>query len=295
MLRPHPASPLEYWFFKVNHPPVALLVDWICRRRAGVGVVRISVHSPAGREVLHLPHPAVLRHGAAELAMTETAWRRGPVRWHLRLRASSDRVRPRVLLAEILRLLDLSLESAPRVTFDGWIEHRGERFPIDDARGMVSHYWGRALPPEWWWMSANCFDAPDVVIESAWLRSRLWGTSAALPLGYFYLQRGSQSVFRISPPRRLSVAGSPEAFDVVVGGGWRLPSITLRARGREYASLGDGIVNTLTGDLEVWEDDRLVARATGTAALERRQPADSAAMTDAFASRHPDVLQRPRA
>lgn len=273
MLRPHPSSPLEYWFFKVNQPPVALLVDWICRRRAGAGVVRISVHSPAGREVLHAPHPAVLRHGAAELAMTETAWRRGPVRWHLRLRASANRVRPHIPLAETLRLFDLSLESAPSVTFDGWIEHRGERFPIEAARGMVSHYWGRALPPEWWWISANRFDAPDVVVECALLRSRLWGTSATLPLGYFYLQRGSHSVFRISPPTRLSLAGSPEAFDIV-GSGWRGPRFTLRARGREYGSLGDGIVNTLTGDLEVWEDDRLVARATGTAALERRQPED---------------------
>jgi hypothetical protein len=33
VLSPHPASALEYWFFKVNAGPVALLVDWIARRR----------------------------------------------------------------------------------------------------------------------------------------------------------------------------------------------------------------------------------------------------------------------
>lgn len=34
MLAPHPSAALEYWFFKVNAGPTALLVDWIARRRA---------------------------------------------------------------------------------------------------------------------------------------------------------------------------------------------------------------------------------------------------------------------
>ena len=32
-LSSHPHAALEYWFFKVNSGPVALLVDWIARRK----------------------------------------------------------------------------------------------------------------------------------------------------------------------------------------------------------------------------------------------------------------------
>jgi len=38
------------------------------------------------------------------------------------------------------------------------------------------------------------------------------------------------------------------------------------------SSFGEGIVNTLVGDLEIWQGDTLLARAQGTAGLERRVP-----------------------
>ena len=277
MLKPHPSAPLEYWFFKFNHQGKALLVDWICRRKLDSGVLRISIHSPVRREVLFSPHPAILKHGAPELAMQETSWPRGDVRWHLSLQASSERIRPQIFPAEHLKFFDMSLESAPTVTFNGWIEHRGERHPVVDAHGMLSHYWGRALPRQWWWISANQFDGADISIECTVLRSRVWGTQLHAPLGYLYYRNGPQSRLLISPPSRIRATGSPDAFEVraepLVG-----PRISLKATGREYASLGDGIVNTLAGDLEVWEGDRLVAEARGTAALERRQdPGDASA------------------
>jgi len=277
MLKPHPSSPLEYWFFKFNHQGKALLVDWICRRRLDSGVLRISIHSPVRREVLFSPHPAILKHGAPELAMQETSWPRGDVRWHLSLHASSERIRPQVFPAEQLKFFDMSLESAPTVTFNGWIEHRGEQHPVVNAPGMLSHYWGRDLPREWWWISANQFDGADITIECTVLRSRVWGTPLHTPLGYLYYRNGSQSRLLISPPARIKVTGSPDAFEVransVVGA-----RVSLKAAGREYASLGEGIINTLAGDLEVWEGDRLVAQARGTAALEHRQdPGDASA------------------
>lgn len=52
MLTPHPSSALEYWFFKVNTGPIALLVDWISRRRANEHWLKVSIHSPYKREVL---------------------------------------------------------------------------------------------------------------------------------------------------------------------------------------------------------------------------------------------------
>ena len=277
MLEPHPSAPLEYWFFKFNHEGKALLVDWICRRKAETGILRISIHSPLRREVVFSPHPAILKHGAPELAMQESSWPRGDVRWHLSLQASPDRIRPQIFPAEQLQLFDMSLESAPTVTFNGWIEHHGERYPVVNAHGMLSHYWGRNLPREWWWLSANQFDGADVSVECTVLRSRVWGTAFHVPLGYLYYRNGSQSRLLISPPARIKVAGSPDAFAVRADPVRGAP-ISLKATGRGYASLGDGIINTLTGDLEVWEGRKIVAHARGTAALEHRpNPGDASA------------------
>ena len=269
ILTPHLSASLEYWFFKVNHQGVALLVDWIARRRLSTGHLRISIHSPMGRQVLHTPHPTILRHGAAELAMQETSWLRGDVRWHLALAPSSDRIRPQLFPAEQLKLFDMSLESAPRVAFTGWIEHRGKRFSVDHAPGMLSHYWGRALPQEWWWISATQFDDPRMAVECMALRSRVWGTSASLSLGYLYVRDSSGSRLLISPPARLTVSGTPQAFEIAASAR-RGPRYALKATGHDYASFGEGIVNTLVGDLGISKGGKLLSVARGTAGLERR-------------------------
>ena len=271
MLRPRLSSALEYWFFKVNDQRTALLVDWICRRSLGTGILRISIHSPKGREVLFSPHPAILRHGAPELAMRETSWPRGNVRWHLTLNASPDRIRPRLFPLEQLRVFDMSLVSAPSVNFNGWIEHRGERFPVVDALGMVSHYWGRQLPSAWWWVSANQFEDADISLECTLARSHIWGTPLVSHLGYLYYRHGSRRRLLFSPPGKLRATGSPESFSIRAAS-FAGPEIVLKARGRDYDSLGDGILNTLVGDLELWKAGVMVAQAKGTAALERRAP-----------------------
>ncbi|HSB88944.1 MAG TPA: tocopherol cyclase family protein [Anaerolineales bacterium] len=171
-----------------------------------------------------------------------------------------------------MKIFDMSLESAPTVTFNGWIEHHGDRYPVVDALGMLSHYWGRGLPKEWWWISANQFDSAGISVECTVLRSHVWGTKLHAPLGYLYYRNGTRSRLFISPPARITVAGSPDAFEAraaSTGGA----QITLKATGRDYGSLGDGIINTLVGDLELWDGDSLVAQARGTAALERRADA----------------------
>ena len=75
----------------------------------------------------------------------------------------------------------------------------------------------------------------------------------------------------IAPPALARVRGSPEKFEIQF---WRLgaETITFNAQGRDYGALGDGIVNTLVGDLEIRKGGRLLARAQGTAGLERRAP-----------------------
>ena len=52
MFNPHPFAALEYWFFKVNAGPIALLVDWIDRRTLSEHWLRVSIHSPHKREVI---------------------------------------------------------------------------------------------------------------------------------------------------------------------------------------------------------------------------------------------------
>jgi hypothetical protein len=271
MLKPHPASQLEYWFFKFNYQGVALLVDWIARRRTGAGEVRISIHSPTAREVIFLDHAPILENGPLELSMQATSWYVGDVRWELALETSIERIRPQIFPAEQLKAFDMSLVSAPRVSFNGWIEHHGNRYPIDQALGMVSHYWGRQLPDEWWWISANQFSDANVSVECSFLRSRIWGSTIGVPIGYFYYHRGSQSSLLISPPARIAVTGTQDAFQVVVRS-FLGRKIVLEAKGREYASLGDGIVNTLIGDLQLIEAGQTIARAEATAGLERRAP-----------------------
>ena len=40
ILSQHPSVALEYWFFKVNSGPIALLADWIARARGTAGLER---------------------------------------------------------------------------------------------------------------------------------------------------------------------------------------------------------------------------------------------------------------
>jgi hypothetical protein len=269
MLRPHPSSQLEYWFFKFNYQDIALLVDWIARRKIGTGQVRISIQSPIAREVIFLDHTPILENGPPELSMQFTSWYEGDVRWELALETSAERIRPQIFPAEQVKAFDLSLISAPRVSFNGWIEHRGNRYPINHALGMVSHYWGRQLSDEWWWISANQFSDADVSVECSFVRSRIWGSKIVVPIGYFYYQRCSRSNLLISPPARITVSGSQNTFQVVARSLLGRKFI-LDAIGREYADLGDGIVNTLNGDLQLKEGDKIVAHAKATAGLERK-------------------------
>ena len=74
----------------------------------------------------------------------------------------------------------------------------------------------------------------------------------------------------IAPPTRISVSGVPESFELKAKSFFG-PQIILKAKGGEYGSFGEGIINTLTGDLEVWEDNELLGQALGAAGLEHRK------------------------
>jgi len=75
----------------------------------------------------------------------------------------------------------------------------------------------------------------------------------------------------MAPNQLARASGTPDKFQLDINRKGKEP-ITLIGTGREYGDFGDGIINTLTGDLEIREGDRVIARATGTAGLERRSP-----------------------
>lgn len=270
MLTPHPSAALEYWFFKVNAGSVALLVDWIARRRRNEHVLRVSIHSPQQRAVLfdNLPAPMLEQNF---ISTRRTIGHLGDVAWALDIDCGDERIEPDIFPARLLRMTDLTIVSAPRAKFSGWIEYGAQRVELDRAPGMLSHYWGRQLLPEWWWVSANQFDRADVAVECVVSRSNLWGIPVRLPLAYLYLREGNARQLIISPPALVEQKGAPENFEIQFRSLTAKP-ITLKAQGREYGDLGEGIVNTLVGDLEIWREGQLVARAQGTAGLERRAP-----------------------
>ncbi|OGO44132.1 MAG: hypothetical protein A2W37_02685 [Chloroflexi bacterium RBG_16_63_12] len=270
MLSPHPASALEYWFFKVNAGPAALLADWIARRRVNENWLRVSIHSPHKRAVLFEKQSELFTERSFLSAGRTVGWIED-VAWELEIDASGEWIAPDLFPARLLRMPDLVLASAPRAAFTGWIQIGDQRAQLQRAPGMVSHYWGRQLASEWWWASASQFDREGVAVECTVLRSGAWGIPVGLPLAYLYLRDGATREFVIAPPALARVTGSPEKFEIQFRR-FGAETITVSAQGRDYGDLGDGIVNTLVGDLEIRKGGRLIARAQGTAGLERRAP-----------------------
>lgn len=270
MFFPHPSTALEYWFFKVNSGPIALIVDWIARRQVNEHWLRVSIHSPYKREVL-FEKQIVFMPDDNFLSTQRTVGQLKDVAWELDIDPGRDWIKPDIFPAGILRMTDLSLVSAPLATFTGWIRHGGQQATLQSTPGVISHYWGRQLASEWWWVSANQFDQAGVAVECTVLKSSLWGTSMKIPLAYLYLRQQDKKELVMAPLSLASVKGSPENFEMEIQ---RIgaESVTLTGAGRNYGDFGDGIINTIVGDLELRVGKRLIACANGTAGLERRAP-----------------------
>jgi hypothetical protein len=181
-----------------------------------------------------------------------------------------DWIKPDIFPVGLLKMGDSIITSAPLSRFSGWIRHGSQHTTLNNVSGLISQYWGRQLATEWWWVSAQQFDREGVAVECMVVRSSLWGTSVQLPFAYLYLHQQDRREFSVplSPAR---VEGSPEKFQIEINRIGK-EKITLTGTGREYGDFGDRIINTLTGDLEIREGNRVIACAQGTAALERRFP-----------------------
>lgn len=270
MFTPHPSAALEYWFFKVNAGPIALIVDWIERRKRKEHCLRASVHSPHKREVVFETLDTFMPDDNF-LSVQRTVGHAGDVLWELDIEPGHAWIKPDIFPMGLLQAADLTLVSAPLATFTGWIRHGSQQTTLNHVPGLISHYWGRQLASEWWWVSAHQFDREGIAVECSVVRSSLWGTPAQLPLAYLYLQQPDRRDFLLAPLNPVRVAGSPEKFQIEFNRTGR-DKIALIGTGREYGDFGDRIINTLTGDLEIREGNRVIARAIGTAGLERRAP-----------------------
>jgi len=270
LLSPHPSASLEYWFFKVNSGPVALLVDWIVRRNTQQNWLRVSIHSPSKREVLS-ERLFEIMPGDNFLGLQHTSGHLGDIAWELDIDPGVDLIKPDLFPAGLLRMADLLLVSAPLARFSGWIRHGEQQFTVQGSPGMISHYWGRQLASQWWWISANQFDQEGVSVECSFFHTSLWATPIISPFAYLYLRQQDKKELVMAPFGMATVQGTPENFKLEIKRIGKEP-VTLTGTGREYRELGDGIVNTLTGDLEIRIGKKLIARAQGTAGLERRAP-----------------------
>lgn len=274
MLIAHPSSAIEYWFFKVNSGPVALIVDWIERRKLDEHILRISIHSPHRREVIFEKLDSFMS-GDNFLSDKKSIGHSGDVSWELDIELGDEQFKPDVFPASLLKMPDTLYASAPLAKFSGWIRHGTEKFTLNQAYGCVIQYWGRQLLQEWWWLSVHQFDKEGVVVECAVFRTSLWGTAVQMPFAFLYLNRNGERDFLVAPPNSVNVTGSPDKFTIEFRRIGR-KKITLVCSGREYGDFGERIINTLTGDLDIFEDNQLVASAKGTAGLERRTPEPTA-------------------
>lgn len=268
MLTPHPWSAIEYWYFKVNHGPIALLVDWIERRKLNEHVLRVSIHSPYKREVI-FENADSFMPGDNFLSQKKTTGHSGEVSWDLDIELGSQHIQPDLFPAGLLRMPDTLYQSAPLAKFSGWIQHGSEKITLDHVPGAVTQYWGRQLIQEWWWLSAQQFNREDFAVECSVFRTSLWGTSLQMPFAFLYLYQNGKGNLWMAPPNRVHVQGTPDKFMIefnLIG----RKKITLAAAGCEYGDFGERIINTLTGDLEVLENGQQIAYAQGTAGLERR-------------------------
>jgi hypothetical protein len=274
MLTLHPSSAIEYWFFKVNSDSIALIVDWIERRKLNEHVLRVSVHSPHKREVIFEKLDSFMPSDNF-LSQKKTVGHCGDVSWDLDIELGSETIKPDIFPARLFKMPDTLYKSSPLAKFTGWIRHGNEQVTVDQVCGAVTLYWGRQLIQEWWWMSAHQFDQENVAMECSVLRTSLWGTALQMPLAFLYLYRNGKRDFLMAPPNSVDVKGSPDNFSVEFSGIGR-KKIKLICTGREYADFGERIINTLTGDLDIFENNQLIASAKGTAGLERRTPQQTA-------------------
>ncbi len=270
-------SPYQYWFFKLNATPLALLVDWILRPGRPPHL-RISVQSVAEPRVtfheapVSFPGSAWIRIGDAVLGPTYTRGQIDDLAWELEIAPQTELLQPTARLGILGRVLPLSTHvvSFPAVRFSGRLVYKGETWE-GEAWGAVTHYWGHTLPRHWFWLNAVVDPGASIFVEALVAEQRLrWLPWPHLRAGYFWLHVGGRERLIIHPfTGRLDVWGPPDTAVLRAvpwhGEGY---AVHCRAHPKAWQKLGDDIINTLTGQARVLG----VGDCYGTAGIEWRRP-----------------------
>lgn len=267
---------LEYWFWTLHQPGLALLVDFIVRRERGTLELRVAswvdgVGSVERRfaDEWSIAGPTLSLDGA-RLDADGSAGRLGSVAWELTWDRGPHLVDPRP--GGRVHPLDLEALIRPSATLSGFVSVGDRRWDVDAAPGMLDHYWGPRLFDRWAWISATGFvDAPESRVEAFVARSTIFGrTPSIMPLGYLWVGGIEQSQLTISPVTGL--IRSRRDGDRI-----RVQSLRLDGRRHDlecwapaesFVELGEGIRTSLLGNAVLDGHQAL----PGTVGLEFRGP-----------------------
>jgi hypothetical protein len=256
-------APLEYWFLKVRSGELSFLVDWIIRRGQQEAEVRVSLFVRGQGRVLRSTSSTWWDHGSTvdvagcRISPRAATGEVDDVRWDLACDAGTAQLDPVPRPAKLLRPFDLQLAARPRAHFIGTVEVAGETFALANARGTLSHYWGRRLPDSWVWVSADTLGEGGAeghgVVEAALIRTRLWGAArTSLVGGYLMVEGGGRRTQIMAPTYgRLAATGTGTSFEIRARSRGRDVRLTATAPTSAYNDLGEGIQQTLLGDVTV--------------------------------------------
>ncbi|ALV43099.1 hypothetical protein AU252_19660 [Pseudarthrobacter sulfonivorans] len=248
-------APLDYWFVRLRAGDLSFLADFILRTGTDSAEVRISLWVRGEGRVLHrsgdwkADGAEVVIGGSLFAAERSRGWA-GDVGWELYWDAGTARIAPAMPLMNSLHPLDLELISYPRVRIAGEVTVSGEVFPVGDAAGTLTHYWGRRLPDAWRWVSAAGPTSSGPAVEAVLMRSRLWGHRPALVAGYLWTaedgdRAGSLLVSPVSGV--LTAAGTGADFLLTGRGLTGTRRLLCSAAPEDFNDLGEDIHQTLEG------------------------------------------------
>ena len=198
-------APIEYWFFRTEWPRGALLVDFIWRRRPASAEVRVSCCADGQADT----HRSVQRWDSGEplgavagcaFDRNESSGSVGPVSWDLRFEREPAQLLVPPSPLRWARALDASVASWPMCSATGRVRVGATDAAVRHRPAMTCHYWGRQLPQEWVWLSANDFERTGTAVEVALMRSAQWGVKVPLPVvGYAWLRKDGRESLVASP------------------------------------------------------------------------------------------------
>jgi hypothetical protein len=261
-------TPLEYWFFRTASEDLSILVDVIARRADARAETRVAFRVGDIATVERVYSDTWtgdlqgIRAGDNLVTATTTQGQVGDITWSLAIDLGPDKILPLPPALAWLRPFDMQIVSRPTASFTGSVAIGDREWAFTARPGMVSHYWGRALPQRWTWLSVTG-EPTSPRLESTVLRSRLWGLPVTITCGYFWRSGeppSSGPVLTVMPLN--GVVRATRARTSARVRAWRPPRLRAElgcsAADESFVELGEGIRQSLAAEVTLG-DRRLPA------------------------------------